>query len=125
MGSLMNFLIYPLILNFFTDIKYFNFLHGIKPAQLVAFATRSSSATLPITMKSVEEISNFVLPLGATVNMNGTCLYQSVAIVFIAQALDLNLSLTAQTIIVINVAISSIGVAGIPGVSIVTTAMIL
>jgi len=130
--SIMNFLIYPLILKLFTEVKYFDFINGIKPAQLVAFATSSSSATLPITMESVEknlkvpeEISSFVLPLGATINMNGTCLYQSIAIVFIAQALDLNLSITAQVMIVINVAVSSIGVAGVPGVSIVTTAMIL
>ena len=72
-----------------------------------------------------EEISNFVLPLGATINMDGTALYQGIAIVFIAQALGIDLSISAQLMIVANVAISSIGVAGVPGASMVTTTMIL
>jgi Na+/H+-dicarboxylate symporter len=98
----------------------------------VAFTTSSSSATLPVTIERVEkhlgipeDISSFVLPLGATVNMDGTALYQGVAIVFIAQALGLDLSITAQFAIVTNVVIASIGVAGVPGGAMVTTMMLL
>ncbi|NEJ83418.1 cation:dicarboxylase symporter family transporter, partial [Rhizobium leguminosarum] len=112
--------------------NYFTFLKQIRPAQLIAFTTSSSSAALPVTMERVEkhlgvseEISNFVLPLGATVNMDGTAVYQGVAIVFIAQALGIKLSLETQFMIVANVAISSIGVAGVPGAAMVTTTMIL
>ncbi len=72
-----------------------------------------------------EEVSSFVLPLGATINMNGTALYQGIAIVFIAQALGIDLSLSAQLAIVINVVLSSIGVAGVPGASMITTTMLL
>ncbi|MCG8340873.1 MAG: dicarboxylate/amino acid:cation symporter [Cytophagales bacterium] len=130
--AIMIFVIYPLILKSFTKVKYLAFLKGIRPAQLLAFATSSSSATLPVTMERAEkhlgvseEISSFVLPLGATVNMDGTALYQSIAIVFIAQALGKELSTAAQLMIILQVVISSVGVAGVPGVSIVTTVMIL
>ena len=130
--AFMTFVVYPIILRLFTQVSYGNFFKGIHPAQLVAFTTSSSSAALPVTMERVERhlgisegISSFVLPLGATVNMDGTALYQGIAIVFIAQALGLDLSIAAQLTIVVNVAISSIGVAGVPGGSIVTTTMLL
>ena len=130
--GLMTFGVYPLILKVFTNIGYQQFLRGIRPAQLIAFTTSSSSAALSVTMERVEkqlgvseEVSSFVLPLGATVNMDGTALYQGIAIVFIAQALGIDLSITAQLAIVANVAISSIGVAGVPGAAMVTTTMIL
>lgn len=130
--AFMTFLVYPIILRIFTKMNYLNFFKGIYPAQLVAFTTSSSSAALPVTMERVErhlgvseEVSSFVLPLGATVNMDGTALYQGIAIVFIAQALGLDLSIGAQLAIVINVAISSIGVAGVPGGAMVTTTMLL
>lgn len=130
--ALMTFAVYPLMLKIFTKITYIDFFKGMRPAQLVAFTTSSSSAALPVTMERVErhlgvseEISSFVLPLGATVNMDGTALYQGIAIVFIAQALGLDLSITAQLTIVANVALSSIGVAGVPGAAMVTTTMIL
>lgn len=129
---LLTYVIYPLILKLFTKVGYIHFFRSVHPAQLIAFTTSSSSAALPVTMDQVkkylgvsEEISNFVLPLGATINMDGTALYQGIAIVFIAQALGINLSISAQLIIVANVAISSIGVAGVPGASIITTTMIL
>lgn len=129
---LLTYAIYPLILKLFTKLGYVHFFRNIQPAQLIAFTTSSSSAALPVTMDQVkkhlgvsEEISNFVLPLGATINMDGTALYQGIAIVFIAQALGIDLSISAQLIIVANVAISSIGVAGVPGASIITTTMIL
>jgi Na+/H+-dicarboxylate symporter len=130
--ALMVFVVYPLILKLFTEMGYLRFFKGIYPAQLVAFTTSSSSAALPVTMERVErhlgiseDISSFVLPLGATVNMDGTALYQGISIVFIAQALGLDLSLTAQLAIVTNVVLSSIGVAGVPGGAMVTTAMLL
>src|SRR5690606_30042956 len=92
--------VYPSILKLFTKIKYTDFFSAIRPAQLLAFTTSSSSATLPVTMKQVEEelgvseeVSSFVLPLGATINMDGTSLYQGVAAVFIAQALGMDLTL--------------------------------
>lgn len=128
----MTFIVYPIMLRLFTRMSYIQFFKGIYPAQLVAFTTSSSSATLPATMERVEkhlgiseEISGFVLPLGATVNMDGTALYQGIAIVFIAQALGIELSTTAQLVIVANVVISSIGVAGVPGGAMVTTMMLL
>lgn len=130
--AFMTFVIYPIILRIFTKMNYLHFFKGIYPAQLVAFTTSSSSAALPVTMERVEkhlgvseEVSSFVLPLGATVNMDGTALYQGIAIVFIAQALGLDLSIGAQLAIVVNVAISSIGVAGVPGGAMVTTTMLL
>lgn len=129
---LLTYAIYPLILKLFTKVGYIHFFRNIQPAQLIAFTTSSSSAALPVTMDQVkkhlgvsEEISNFVLPLGATINMDGTALYQGIAVVFIAQALGIDLSISVQLIIVANVAISSIGVAGVPGASIITTTMIL
>jgi proton glutamate symport protein len=130
--AIMTFVVYPIILRLFTKMSYINFFQGIYPAQLVAFTTSSSAATLPVTMERVErhlgiseDISSFVLPLGATVNMDGTALYQGVAVVFIAQALGLDLSITAQLVIVANVVVSSIGVAGVPGGAMVTTMILL
>lgn len=130
--AVMTFVVYPIILRLFTKMSYRYFFKGIYPAQLVAFTTSSSSAALPVTMERVEghlgvseEVGSFVLPLGATVNMDGTALYQGIAIVFIAQALGLDLSIGAQLAIVANVTISSIGVAGVPGGAMVTTTMLL
>lgn len=130
--ALMTFVVYPTIVKLFTKVSYADFLRGIRPAQLVAFTTSSSSAALPVTMERAErhlgvseEISSFVLPLGATVNMDGTALYQGIAIVFIAQALGLELSIASQIAIVAQVALSSIGVAGVPGAAMVTTTMLL
>src|SRR3569623_1824796 len=130
--AVMTFIVYPIILRLYAKMGYVNFFKGIRPAQLVAFTTSSSAATLPVIIERVEkylgipeEISSFVLPLGATVNMDGTALYQGAAIVFIAQALGLDLSITAQFSIVANVVVSSIGVAGVPGGAMVTTMMLL
>jgi Na+/H+-dicarboxylate symporter len=130
--ALMVFVVYPLILKCFSQMSYLRFFKAIYPAQFVAFTTSSSSAALPVTMERVErhlgiseDISSFVLPLGASVNMDGTALYQGISIVFIAQALGLDLSITAQLAIVTNVTLSSIGVPGVPGGAMVTTAMLL
>lgn len=124
--------VYPLILVAFTKVKYKDFFRAIRPAQLLAFSTSSSSATLPVTMKQVEEelgvseeISSFVLPLGATVNMDGTSLYQGVAAVFIAQALGMELSLTQQLMIVLTATLASIGSAGVPGAGLIMLIIVL
>ena len=104
----------------------------MSPALLTAFSTASSSATLPVTMDCVEDevgvsnkISSFVLPLGATVNMNGTALYECAAAMFIAQAYGLELSFAVQFTIVVIALLTSIGVAGVPSASLVAIAIIL
>lgn len=125
-------LIYPLLFKIFTKVSYLDFFRGIRPAQLLAFSTSSSSATLPVTMKQVEEelgvseeVSSFVLPLGATINMDGTSLYQSVAAVFIAQALGMGLTIGDQLMIVLTAVLASIGSAGVPGAGIVMLVIVL
>ncbi len=129
---ILTFIFFPIILKIFTKVNYQDFLHGMKPAQLVAFTTSSSSAALPVTMERVErhlgvseEISSFVLPLGSTVNMNGSSLYQAVSIIFITQVLGIHLSLYSQALLVINVTMASIGAAGIPGASLVAVSILL
>lgn len=129
---IMVFLVYPAILRMFTPRGLGTFFSGIAPAQLVAFSTSSSGATLPVTMKCAEEnlgvseeISSFALPLGATINMDGSALYQAVAAVFIAQALGLDLDLMAQLTIVIMALMASIGTAGVPSAGIVMLVIIL
>ncbi len=124
--------VYPSILKIFTKIPYLKFFKSIRPAQLLAFSTSSSSATLPVTMKQVEEelgvseeVSSFVLPLGATVNMDGTSLYQGVAAVFIAQALGMDLSITQQLMIVLTATLASIGSAGVPGAGLIMLIIVL
>lgn len=130
--AIMTLGVYPLMMRFFTKQSYVSFLQQIRPAQLLAFTTSSTSAALPVTMDCVEkrlgvpeEISRFVLPLGATINMDGTAIYQGIAITFIAQALGIHLPLSTQLLLVANVALSSIGVAGVPGGAMVATTMIL
>lgn len=124
--------IYPSIFKLFTKVKYGHFFKGIRDAQILAFSTSSSSATLPVTMESVEknlnvseEVSSFVLPLGATINMDGTSLYQSVAAVFIAHAMGLELTLTSQLAIVLTAVLASIGSAGVPGAGMVMLVIVL
>lgn len=129
---LMITLIYPLILRFFTRLNYFDFFKGIAPAQMLAFSTSSSAATLPVTMERCEdhlgvseEVSSFVLPLGATINMDGTSLYQSVAAVFIAQAFGYDLDLGQQMTIVLTATLASIGSAAVPGAGMVMLVIVL
>ncbi len=123
---------YPLILKLFTPMKLKTFMHGIGPAQLVAFSTSSSGATLPVTMERCEknlgvseEVSSFVLPLGATINMDGTALYQAIAAVFIAQTLGMGLDLGAQLTIILTAVLASIGTAAVPGAGIIMLVIIL
>jgi len=108
------------------------FIKGIMPAQLLAFSTSSSAATLPVTMERVtehlgvdEEVSSFVLPIGATVNMDGTSLYQAVAAVFIAQAFGVDLTLNAQLGIIMTATLASIGSAAVPGAGMVMLLIVL
>ncbi len=126
------FITYPILLKSFSSLKIGRFFRGIAPAQLLAFSSSSSGATLPITMKMCErnlgvskEVSSFVLPLGATINMDGTALYQAVAAVFIAQALGLGLDTTAQLQIVLTAVLASIGTAAVPGAGIIMLIIIL
>lgn len=125
-------IILPLILRFVAKVDPIRHYKAMAPALLMAFSTASSSATLPVTMECVEKnagVSNrttsFVLPLGATVNMDGTALYECVAAMFIAQAFGLELSFFTQFIIVFTALVTSIGVAGIPSASLVAIAVIL
>lgn len=116
----------------FTRQSPLEFLTKLRPALLVAFSTSSSNATLPVTMQTMENnfnvdkrVSRFVLPLGATVNMDGTALYEAVAAVFIAQLYGVTLGLSSQIIIALTAAFAAIGTAGIPAAGTVTMAMIL
>jgi Na+/H+-dicarboxylate symporter len=129
---LMILVVYPIILKLFTKIKYVNFFKGISPAQMLAFSTSSSAATLPVTMERCEdhlgvskEVSSFVLPLGATINMDGTSLYQAVGAVFIAQAYGIPLDLPAQLTIVLTATLASIGAAAVPGAGMVMLVIVL
>jgi len=128
----MIFIIYPLFLALFTGINYRNYFKGILPAQMVAFSTSSSAATLPVTMKQVKgelgvsrEIADFVLPIGVTINMDGTSCYQAIAAVFIAQVFGIDLSISDQLLIVVTATLASIGAPGIPGGSIVMLIIVL
>jgi Na+/H+-dicarboxylate symporter len=123
---------FPLLLKFMTKVPVGHFFRAIRPAQLLAFSTSSSNATLPVTMKITEEelgvsenISSFVLPLGATVNMNGTSLYQSVAAVFIAQALGMELTFGQQVMIVLTSTLAAVGSAGVPGAGLIMLIVVL
>ncbi len=123
---------YPLLVRLGAGMPLRVFFGGIAPAQLVAFSTSSSGATLPVTMecaeknlKIPEEVSSFVLPLGATINMDGTALYQAVASVFIAQTLGLGLDLGAQLTILLTAVLASIGTAAVPSAGIVMLVIIL
>ena len=122
----------PLLLRFIGRVKPFATMRAMSPALLTAFSTSSSSATLPVTMDALEEkvgisndVSSFVLPLGATVNMNGTALYECAAAMFLAQAYGLELSFGVQFTIVVIALLTSIGVAGVPSASLVAIAIIL
>lgn len=122
----------PLLIWLFARVNPWKLYRAISPALLTAFSTASSSGTLPITMDCMERnvgvsnrTSSFVLPLGATVNMNGTALYECVAVMFLAQAYGVQLTFTTQFVIVLTALVTSIGVAGVPSASIVAIGMIL
>lgn len=130
--GIMIFLVYPTLLRVFTGMGVGTFFNGISPAQLLAFSTSSSAATLPVTMERVEEhlgvdeeVTSFVLPIGATINMDGTSLYQAVAAVFIAQAYGMELSLGTQLGIITTALAASIGSAAVPGAGMVMLVIVL
>ena len=130
--AIMVFGVYPLLIRRFAKIKFVKFLRAISPAQLLAFSTSSSAATLPLTMERVEEelgvsnkVSSFVLPLGATINMDGTSLYQAVAAVFIAQSFNVDLGLGDQLAILFTATLASIGSAAVPGAGLVMLTIVL
>ena len=130
--ALMILVVYPGLVWLITGTSARFFFKGILPAQLLAFSTSSSAATLPVTMERVEEhlgvhreVSSFVLPIGATVNMDGTSLYQSVAAVFIAQVLGIDLNLQQQLTIVMTASLASIGSAAVPGAGMVMLVIVL
>jgi proton glutamate symport protein len=130
---IMAFVFYPTLLMIFAKVNPITFFKAIAPAQLLAFSTSSSAATLPVTMECVtenlgvdEEVSSFVLPLGATVNMDGTSLYQAVAAIFIAQAmLPDPLDLQTQLMIVVTATLASIGSAAVPSAGMVMLVIVL
>ncbi|MDB9854113.1 dicarboxylate/amino acid:cation symporter [Candidatus Marinimicrobia bacterium] len=120
------------LIKVFTKMPLKKFYKGIAPAQLLAFSTSSSGATLPVTMERCEEelgvseeVSSFVLPLGATINMDGTALYQAVAAVFIAQTMNMSLGLNQQLTIIMTTVLASIGTAAVPGAGIIMLVIIL
>lgn len=126
------FLIYPIILRLFSKKKLGQFFKAVFPVQMLAFSTSSSAATLPLTMERTqkhlgvsEEVSNFVLPVGVTINMDGTSCYQAVAAVFLAQVMGLDLTFGQMLLILATATISSIGTPGIPGGSIVMLMIVL
>ena len=131
-GLLLMVVFYMIVVSVITKKNPFWFLKEISPAQLLAFSTSSSAATLPVTMERVEEhigvdkeVSSFVLPVGATINMDGTSLYQAVAAVFISQALGFELTLGDQLTIVLTALLASIGSAAVPGAGMVMLVIVL
>ena len=132
LGLVFMVIIYLLIVKLLTGRNPISFLKAILPAQLVAFSTSSSAATLPVTMDRVQnhlnvekEVSSFVLPIGATINMDGTAVYQAVAAVFIAQTFGLDLSFTAQLGIISTATLASIGAAAVPSAGIIVLVIVL
>ena len=131
-GLLLLVVFYMILISVFVKKNPFWFLQQISPAQLLAFSTSSSAATLPVTMERVEEhvgvdkeVSSFVLPVGATINMDGTSLYQAVAAVFIAQALSFDLTFGDQLTIILTALLASIGSAAVPGAGMVMLVIVL
>jgi len=128
----MAFVVYPIGFKLLGGISFGRFFKAISPAQLLAFSSASSSATLPVTMECCEqrlgikeEVSAFVLPIGATINMDGTALYQGVAAVFIAQLYGMDLTIADQLTIVLTATLASIGTAGVPGVGMIMLVIVL
>ena len=125
-------IVYGGLVHFVSPLSLKEFFSGIAPAQLLAFSTSSSAATLPVTMECAEEnlgvkkeVASFVLPLGATINLDGTAMYQSIAAVFIAQALGMHLDFAAQLTIILTALLASIGAAPVPGAGVIMLVIIL
>ncbi|HEX9885773.1 MAG TPA: dicarboxylate/amino acid:cation symporter [Longimicrobiales bacterium] len=123
---------YALIIRFMVKMNPLTFYRRIAKAPLVAFSTSSSNATLPVTMETAEEdvgvsneVASFVLPLGATINMDGTALYQAVAVMFIAQIYGIPMGIQEQLIVVLTATLASVGAAGVPSAGIITLIIVL
>lgn len=131
--AFMIFVFYPLLLiSVVRKVGYIQFFKAMGPAQMLAFSTSSSAATLPVTMECVQDnlgvskkITSFVLPIGATVNMDGTSLYQAVAVVFLAQMHMVNLDIEQQTLIVLTATLASIGSAAVPSAGLIMLIIVL
>ncbi|MGS0690398.1 dicarboxylate/amino acid:cation symporter [Shewanella sp. 0m-8] len=126
------FVVYPVLLKVFSGLNPFTFIRKIRDVQLFAFSTASSNATLPVTIETAEhrmgvdnKIASFTLPLGATINMDGTAIMQGVATVFIAQVFGIELTITDYAMVVVTATLASIGTAGVPGVGLIMLAMVL
>lgn len=126
------FIFYPTLIRLFAGVRAKDFFKGVFPAQMVAFSTSSSAATLPVTLKQAinefkisKTVANFVLPVGVTINMDGTSCYQAVAAVFIAQVFGIDLTISQQISIVLLATLASIGTPGVPGGSIVMLIIVL
>lgn len=124
--------VYSLLLSMFTRLSPVVFFTNIRPAMLFAFSTSSSNATLPVTLNVAEKrlgvdnsVASFTLPLGATINMDGTAIMQGVATVFIAQAFNIDIGLTGYLMVILTATLASVGTAGVPGVGMITLAMVL
>lgn len=130
--ALLVMVVYPVMVSRLTSIRPRSFMEAMLPAQLLAVSTSSSAATLPVTLERVQqalgvrpEVAGFVLPLGATINMDGTCIYQGIAALFIAQAFGMDLSLADQLIIVATATLASIGAAAVPGAGVVMLTIVM
>ncbi len=131
--AIMAFLFYPSVISLLIKkVKYLSFLKGIRDAQITAFSTSSSVATLPVTMdcmhnnvKVPEKVTSFVLPIGATVNMDGTSLYQAVAVISMAQLHMVDLTIAQQLVIIFTATLASIGAAAIPSAGLVLMIIVL
>ena len=130
--ALHMFFVLPLLLKLVAGINPINHFKAMKTALLTAFSTSSSSATLPVTMRCVQDnagvskkTASFTLPLGATVNMDGTALYECIAVIFVAQVMGLEMAFAAQMLVVISALLTSIGVAGVPSASMVAILIIM
>jgi len=126
------FVVYPTLLKMFSGLSPLLFIRKMRDVQLFAFSTASSNATLPVTIETAEhrlgvdnKVASFTLPLGATINMDGTAIMQGVATVFIAQVFGIDLTITDYAMVVVTATLASIGTAGVPGVGLIMLAMVL
>lgn len=130
---LLHFLLtYSMMVRFMANLNPITFYRDFAPVMAYAFSTSSSNATLPVTLETVEhrlgvknEVASFTVPLGATINMDGTAIMQGVATVFIAQAYNIDISMTGYLMVVVTATLASIGTAGVPGVGLITLALVL
>ncbi len=130
--AFMIFIFYPTLVRIFSGMRFKKFFKNLAPAQFLAFSTSSSAATLPVTMECVEDnmgvsknVTSFVLPIGATVNMDGTSLYQAVAVIFMAQLHMVDLTIMQQLIIVLTATLASIGAAAVPSAGLIMMIIVL